>query len=276
MKWLHGRTSGVFAAASNASVAAASGEMAVTVSDGIGWLASSNGDGIVWWSDSDEQTSAPLKLSIATADGILNRVDRVIVEWVIGNYSARPTIRILQGTPAATAAAPALTNSSTVRQISLARIAVAAGTLAITAAMITDERLDSTVCGLVTETLTIDTSTVQSQFETLLAAVEQELNDLNEGAAFEFKRLQFTDTVVPTTAFVADATYEDFPYRASVSLSGVLASMTPEVIFDVADAMSGNLAPVSECYAGGVYIYAAEVPEAATTIPTIICWKAVS
>lgn len=95
-------------------------------------------------------------------------------------------------------------------------------------------------------------------------------------SAYEKTRLQFTDTSVPTTAFVADATYEDFPYRASVPLSGVLASMTPEVIFDVADAMSGNLAPVSECYAGGVYIYAAEVPEAATTIPTIICWKAVS
>ena len=49
--------------------------------------------------------------------------------------------------------------------------------------------------------------------------------------------------------------------------------MVPDVILGVKDAMSGNFAPVSESYNGGVYIYAASVPEAAITIPTILCWK---
>ncbi len=88
-------------------------------------------------------------------------------------------------------------------------------------------------------------------------------------------RLQFTDTEVAAAAFVADTTYEDFPLRASVALAGVSAEMTPEVVLGVAEAMSGSYAPVSECYDGGVYIYASEAPEAAITIPTIICWKAV-
>ena len=88
-------------------------------------------------------------------------------------------------------------------------------------------------------------------------------------------RLQFTDTAVATTAFVSDDTYEDFPYKASVTLTGVTADMTPEVVLGVTEAMSGSYAPVAECYAGGVYIYATEVPSVAITIPTIICWKAV-
>jgi hypothetical protein len=49
--------------------------------------------------------------------------------------------------------------------------------------------------------------------------------------------------------------------------------MTPEVIFGCADAAGGNFAPVADCYAGGVYLYAAAAPGAAMTIPTIICWK---
>lgn len=92
----------------------------------------------------------------------------------------------------------------------------------------------------------------------------------------EPRRLQFTNISVATSAFVEDATYEDFPYKASVPLTGVLSTMTPEVIFGVVDAMSGYFAPIAEAYSGGIYIYATDVPEEATVIPTIICWKAVS
>lgn len=98
---------------------------------------------------------------------------------------------------------------------------------------------------------------------------------LNKAFFDDLARLQFTDTEVAAAAFVADTTYEDFPYRAAIALTGVTANMTPEVVLGVTEAISGSYAPVSECYDGGVYIYASEAPEAAITIPTIICWKAV-
>lgn len=83
-----------------------------------------------------------------------------------------------------------------------------------------------------------------------------------------------TVTVVYTASmWETNAAYADFPYRATVPLSGVTAAMLPQVIFDVAEATSGDYAPVEETYAGGVYIWAANVPEAAITIPTIICWR---
>lgn len=169
MRWLHGRTSGVFAAAGNAAVAALETPgMAVTVSDGTGWMSNANGDGVVWWNDTESVSAAKLQLAIDAADGVLNRIDRVIVEWKTTNYVDRPEIKVLKGTASSTAAAPALTNSGTKRQISLAQIAVAAGTTSITASMITDERLNNDVCGLVTDTLSIDTSVINAQFTELL------------------------------------------------------------------------------------------------------------
>jgi hypothetical protein len=72
---------------------------------------------------------------------------------------------------------------------------------------------------------------------------------------------------------VADTTYEDFPFRASVPLEGVIESMIPEVVFGLLDATSGNFAPVAETYNGGVYLYASDLPEVDVTIPVIICWK---
>lgn len=284
MKWLHGRTSGVFAADSNAAVAAVQNSMAVTVSDGVGWIADVGKDGIVWWNDSEAKGNAKLQLTVDAADSTLNRIDRVIVEWKTTTYADLPEIKILKGTATSTATAPALTNNSTLRQLSLARISIAAGTTAITPSMITDERLDSTVCGLVTESISIDTTTIQAQFSALLsetqaqaavilAGIEDELAKIEAGSAVELKKLLFSNTTVVASAFVADTTYEDYPYRASVALTGVLATMIPEVIFSLTDATSGDFAPVVECYTGGIYVYAASVPEETVTIPTIILWR---
>lgn len=83
----------------------------------------------------------------------------------------------------------------------------------------------------------------------------------------------FGPVQIPVSAWVTNSTYTDYPYRASVSLSGVIASMIPEVVFSVAALSDNDFAPVAECYNGGIYIWAASAPEAAITIPTIICWR---
>ena len=73
MRWLHGRTSGVFAAAENAAVAALETPgMAVTVTDGTGWLTDAGGNGIVWWNDTLKNDGALLQLPIDIADGALD------------------------------------------------------------------------------------------------------------------------------------------------------------------------------------------------------------
>lgn len=274
MRWLHGRTSGVFAAAGNAAVAALEEPgMAVTVTDGTGWIADAGKNGVVWWNDTEKTTGAKLTLNVDMADDTLDRIDRVIVEWPTTNYVGLPEIKVLKGTPASSAAAPALTNNSTLRQISLAKIYIAAGSTEITAGMVTDERLDPAVCGLVTDGLEIDTTTINAQFTALLDSLAQELANLEAGTGVELKKLFFADTTVPAAAWAEDSTYEDYPYRAAVALSGVTAAMVPEVVFGLAAMADNSFAPVSECYNGGVYIYAADAPEAAVTIPTIICWR---
>lgn len=296
MRWHHGRTSGVFAADGNAAVRALSTPgMAVEVTDGTGWMTNAGGNGVVWWIDNETKGGEKLKLTIDPADGVLNRIDRVIVEWKTTNYVDYPEVKILKGKPSSTAAAPALTNTNIVRQISLAQISVKAGTTAITASAITDERLDASVCGIVTEKVSVDTGTMQSQFSAMLSetkeqvntvlgdttsqargvldAINQELADLEAGTAVELKKLTFADTTVPVSAFSTDSTYQDYPFRAAVALENVISAMIPNVVYSVAALTDNNFAPVAECYNGGVYIYADSKPSAPVKIDTIICWK---
>lgn len=180
MKWLHGRTSGVFGADGNLSVTA-NGDMTVSVSDGVGWLANDKADGTVFWNDTKEQTGSELQLEIQLADPIFPRIDRIVVSWDTVDYATKPRIEVLKGTEASTPAAPALTNNGLLRQISLAQISVAAAASKIAASDITDERLDADVCGLVTDWISVDTAPMQAQFEDLLQKVKTELNRLNDG-----------------------------------------------------------------------------------------------
>lgn len=119
---------------------------------------------------------------------------------------------------------------------------------------------------------------LQNEIDAMQGVVDKAVTDLTEQVAdqaeqMEHKKLKFHNTNVAASEFVADTTYPDFPYLAAVTLAGVDSGMIPEVTFSVADAMSGNFAPVAEAYTGGVYLYAAQPPEAAIMIPTIICWR---
>lgn len=186
MKWLHGRSSGVFGADGNLSVTA-NGDMTVSVSDGVGWLANDKADGTVFWNDTKEQTGSELQLTIPLADPILPRIDRIVVSWDTVDYASKPRIEVLKGTPNNAPTAPELTNNTLKRQISLARIGVAAAVSSISADNITDERLDPDVCGLVTDWVSVDTTTMQAQFSSLLEKVKTELAQLHGGTAMMTK-----------------------------------------------------------------------------------------
>lgn len=273
MKWLHGRTSGVFGAENNLATSVVPDSMSIEVSDGVGWLSNSNGDGVVFWNDEEKTSGKKLTLTHDVADGALDRIDRIVVTWETTNYVALPTISILKGLASSNPVAPAITNNNIQRQISIANVKIPAGTVSLSASMVTDERLDPSVCGIVTETIKIDTSTMQNQFEAFLKAIQNELLELESGTGVELKKLQFNNTSVSVSDFSENETSEDYPFRAEVSLEGVIESMIPEVVFSLSDAISGNFAPVAESYNGGVYIFATEIPNEAIMIPTIICWR---
>ena len=71
--------------------------------------------------------------------------------------------------------------------------------------------------------------------------------------------------------WVSDTTYADYPYKATIAAADVTSTMVAEVIYSVADATSGNYAPICETYDGGVYIYSKV--NTAITIPTVLVVK---
>lgn len=101
-------------------------------------------------------------------------------------------------------------------------------------------------------------------------------DDLTNKAYVDSKvPLAFGPQTVASSAWASDSTYsaQGYSFRASVPLSGVTADHIPDVTFAMADAVSGNLAPLADTYAGGIYIYAKEQPTATVNIASVVCTK---
>ena len=239
--------------------------MSVVLSSGQSWI-----EGYGYINDSD------LSIPVDPADGALGRIDRIVNQWSSVDRRIRTVWK--KGTPAVNPVAPPLQWNADYKELNICTLNITAGLSAITQDKIHDTRMDSSVCGWVTSLIEqVDTSTLYVQWEAqariVLDAIQKELADLEAGTAVELKKLQFSNVSVSKGDFVSDTTYQDFPYRASIALSGAIKSMIPEVVLSVDDALSGNYAPVAESYNGGVYLYAGSPPDADITIPTIIMWR---
>lgn len=87
--------------------------------------------------------------------------------------------------------------------------------------------------------------------------------------------LYFTN--VTASNWYADSTYQKYGYKCIIPIEGVDSSMFAEVVFSLADAMSGNYAPVCQTYDGtnldygGIYIYG-KVNDS-ITIPSIVVMR---
>lgn len=252
MRWLHGRTSGVFGAEQNAAVSAATGQMAVTVSDGIGWITDAGGNGIVWWNDMEASGLGLLTLPIEIADSIRPRIDRVIVSWTTTDYTDLPQIRILKGTPASTPTAPELTNDTLERQLSLAQITIPAGATEITNDLIIDERLDERVCGIVTEQVSVDTSMIQAQVTALIEKINSQAEE---------SKTQINELIAQLEYSLEQVLIENVPAHAITHRAGGADEITPEDIGAAAKSVSNSVSLSSSSWteSSGVYTQSVSV-----------------
>lgn len=161
MRFMAGKTSGIFGEEGNFQVVAKSGMTVTVQAEGKtgGWLSDGAKYGVSFWSEDN------IDLTVETADGVNPRKDRVVVSWHIPQQTTVPDVVIRKGTPSANPQPPALVNNGEYAEICLAEINVPAGATEITSYNITDTRLDESLCGLVSMGVEkIPTDGLEAQF----------------------------------------------------------------------------------------------------------------
>ena len=144
---------GVFPVPSTSLQIVTGSGMTVTVRAGKAWI-----NGYFYNNTGD------LSLTLPTADGVLNRIDRIVVRWDLTErriYSA-----VKSSAPSASPVAPSLQRDADAYEICLADVLVGAGVTAVSQANITDQRLNGALCGVVAGVVDqIDTDAFNAQLQ---------------------------------------------------------------------------------------------------------------
>lgn len=144
---------GVFPNPSTGLQVLANNSMAITIKTGKAWI-----NGYFYFNTSD------LSVTLDNADGVLNRIDRVVVRWDLQERAI--SVLVKKGTYSATPTATAIQRDADAYELVLADVYVGAGAVSLSQSNITDQRLNSTLCGLVVGTVgELDTTAFSAQLQ---------------------------------------------------------------------------------------------------------------
>lgn len=166
---------GYFAGDSTSLQVVAGDGMRVTVKAGRAFI-----NGYFYWLTED------MTLNLDTADGVLSRIDRVVVRL---SHADRAIVAAVKKSDyASSPTAPELQRDDDVWELALADVLVGVGATAITAANVTDTRLDSNLCGPVAALIKqIDTEAFTQQVYALMQKLEADIQGVKDNSAFVFK-----------------------------------------------------------------------------------------
>lgn len=118
------------------------------------------------------RNTATLSFTLDTADGALSRIDRIVIR---NDYTLRSTYAaVLKGAYSAQPQPTAVTRNADRYEIAVADVLVSRGVVSITQADITDLRLYSELCGIVTGLIKqADTTELYNQFEAYFEEFKQ-------------------------------------------------------------------------------------------------------
>ena len=138
--------------------------MTVTLKPGKGWI---NG---YYYENTDD-----LILSIDVADGVLNRIDRVVARYDVMDREIR--LEVKKGTFASSPVAPDLQRDADAYELAIADIKIGKGVASIVQADITDLRLSTELCGIVHGV--VDQVDTEVLFQDYLSWINQKKNEFN-------------------------------------------------------------------------------------------------
>ncbi len=136
--------------------------------------------GAAWINGYFYANTAKMVVELPTPDGVLNRIDRIVIRWSLNDRTMKAAAK--SSPLASSPAAPVLQRDSSVWELAVADVYVAAGATAITESSITDQRGNPVLCGtvssIVSEAHTHDVAT-QSKPGFMSAQDKKTLDQLN-------------------------------------------------------------------------------------------------
>ena len=214
------RTSGVYSAEEDYTVTPGGG-YTVKVSGGRAWVHPAK---YVGYSIIKQE---PDTLTLSRADALRPRSDLVGLRY---DAAARKSyLLVLEGTPASTPTAPAISRTNLLYDLCLAQITRPAGSTAITAGNITDTRLDESLCGVMSDGVTrIPTDQLLKAAQARINALEEKATNSASAAASSQRAAASSQSAAANSANAASRSQSAAANSASAAASSQKAAASSQ------------------------------------------------
>lgn len=176
---------------------AATPAMKVEIAQGMGWI---NG---YWY-----ENNGNILLNVDTADGVLDRIDSVVLRWSKVDRNIKAFIK--KGTSAAEPLSPSLQRDDDVYELKLADISIKAGSTNIVQENISDKRFDTNVCGIVTGLIDqIDTKGFGEKLDSFFNELKSTSRDRIDGIVELLSTLVEDESALASLALKVDNIVSD-------------------------------------------------------------------
>jgi hypothetical protein len=166
------------------------------------------------------ENTSNLYLNHSLPEATLDRIDRIVLRLDKRNQSRFVKLFVVQGVSGTNPVAPNLQRDDFIYELSLAQIRIRANTSTLVAADLIDERLDESLCGLVSSLISIPTDQLQAfilakmdelnvESDNFEAQLTQNLADYETEFNTWFDSLQSTGYATPDSVQLVDDKVDD-------------------------------------------------------------------
>ena len=192
------RTSGIWAT-NDFPISVTGRDNDISIGTGIAWIRNEPFSGKV------VALKETVIRNLDVADGVYPRIDVVAIQFNANNNAT--DIVVKEGVPASNPVRPAISRTGAIYELYLCSIYRRVGATSITWDDVTDLRLDSSVCGLMADSVTrIDTNAINNQVRNLIMKLDNEINAVKNNANLMLITDWTQNGVIPITKGGTNAT----------------------------------------------------------------------
>ena len=185
------RTSGIWAT-NDFPISVTGRDNNISIGTGIAWIRNEAFSGKV------VALKETVIRNLDVADGVYPRIDVVAIQFNANNNAT--DIVVKKGVPASNPVRPAINRTGAIYELYLCSIYRRVGATSITWDDVTDLRFDSSVCGLMADSVTkVDTDAINNQVRNLIMKLNNEINAVKDNSNFMFITDWTQNGVIPIT-----------------------------------------------------------------------------
>lgn len=231
------RTSGIYAGEDFAfSVSGA--DNIIKISPGLAWMRINRFKGLV--AALKNETSIDLGLP----DSVYPRIDRVALQFSANKNGTEVVVK--KGVAASNPLPPERSTSEALFELHLLEVRREPGSVSITAADITDLRLDESCCGLMADAVTgVDTGAINAQVTALVNELRAKLGEVEEQtyyASKEYVKTTAVQVILPAAGWAGSG-----PYTQTITVDGLTDERRAMVYPEYGNDTEANLAMLEAC-----------------------------